>query len=149
MTSVSRGPVMECCLPAIPPQVLPTGRHPFCSHAGTVAEWPVTSWSVGERVESRFKGQWLRNQSELTQLLSITARCVHFKLDKKKLTSGSLLLCLHLPILLFLLYTRQRKVMSVFRHSSRGCVVSDAALSFCMASSNRDWTPAILYVGLN
>lgn len=38
MTSVSRGPVMECCSPAMPPQVLPAGRHPFCSHAGAVAE---------------------------------------------------------------------------------------------------------------
>lgn len=28
MTSVSQGPVMECCAAAIPPQVLPAGRHP-------------------------------------------------------------------------------------------------------------------------
>lgn len=37
MTSVSRGPVMECCLPVISPQVLPVGCHPFCSHAAAAA----------------------------------------------------------------------------------------------------------------
>lgn len=38
MTSVSRGPVMECCSPVISPQVLPVGCHPFRSHAAAVAE---------------------------------------------------------------------------------------------------------------
>ncbi|CAB1441235.1 unnamed protein product [Pleuronectes platessa] len=40
MTSVSRGAVMECCSPAIPPQVLPAGRHSLHIHAGAVAERP-------------------------------------------------------------------------------------------------------------
>jgi len=47
MTSVSQGPVMECCSPASPPQVLPTGCHPFRSHAGAAAERPVTRWDRG------------------------------------------------------------------------------------------------------
>ena len=52
----------------------------FASIGGAVAERPVTGWEVGggQRVESRFKGQWLRNQGEVMQLLSITGRCAHF-----------------------------------------------------------------------
>lgn len=91
MTSVSRGPVMECCFacyasagaPCWPTSIL----QPCCLLAA-VAERPVTGWEVG-RLESRFKGQWLRNQRELMQLPSITARCVHFKLDENPHLPGA------------------------------------------------------------
>lgn len=65
MTSVSQGPVMECCSPAIPPQVLPAGHHPFCSHAGAMAEWHVTGWEVGRASEVKVQGTMVKELKKI------------------------------------------------------------------------------------
>lgn len=56
MTSVSRGPVMECYSPAMPPQVLPAGCHPFCSHDGVVCCGWVTCRRLRSRPSERSQG---------------------------------------------------------------------------------------------
>lgn len=81
-----------------------------------VAERPVTGWEVG-RLESRFKRQWLRNQRELMQLPSITARCVHFKLDENP----------HLPGAYGAACTRLSSSSSSVTDRGRSCLYLDAA----------------------
>lgn len=92
------------------------------------ALWPAAARRTsGGAEESKFKGQWLRKEEKRTQLLSLLPayawRCT------KILTFLLVLPKLMLP---FLHHIRQRKVMSVFRHSSRDCVIPDAAFRFYM-----------------
>lgn len=56
MTSVSQGPVMECCSPRYSSAGTPRWPPSICSHADAVAEWPVAGWGVGRASEVKDQG---------------------------------------------------------------------------------------------